>query len=92
MVVNFYATFRRVVGSGSAVLDLPAGATVRQLLDEVIRRFPPLKSEMLDEAGNLFPYVHIFVNGRDASFLAEGLDSVIPSGARIGVFPAVAGG
>jgi MoaD family protein len=73
-------------------VDLPAGATVQQLLDELVRSYPALRNELLDESGQLYHYVHIFINGRDAAFLAGGLESAIPDGARIGVFPAVAGG
>jgi molybdopterin synthase sulfur carrier subunit len=92
MEVSFYATLRRVVGAKSVVFDLPAEATVRQLLDEMIRRYPPLGRELLDEAGNLYRHVHVFVNGRDVTFLENGLDSVLPAGARVGLFPAVGGG
>jgi len=90
--VKFFATLQRVVGAKTAVFELAAGATVRQLLDEMIRRYPLLKPELLDDAGNLYSHVHIFVNGRDAAFLADGLENVIPPAATIGVFPAVAGG
>jgi molybdopterin synthase sulfur carrier subunit len=92
MEVSFYATLRRVVGAKSIEVDLPAGATADDLLKEMIRRYPALRDEMLDEAGNLRQHVHVFVNGRDAPFLEGGLGGVLPPGARIGVFPAVAGG
>jgi molybdopterin synthase sulfur carrier subunit len=92
MEVSFYATLRRVVGGNTVAFDLPAGATARQLLEEMIRRYPPLQRELLDEAGNLYQHVHIFVNGRDALFNENGLDGVLPEDARIGVFPAVGGG
>jgi molybdopterin synthase sulfur carrier subunit len=92
MEVSFYATLRRVVGGKTVAFDLPAGTTARQLLEEMIRRYPPLQRELLDEAGNLFQHVHIFVNGRDALFIENGLDGVLPADARIGVFPAVGGG
>jgi MoaD family protein len=92
MQVTFYATLRRIVGGASVAVDLPPGATVQQLLDAIIRCYPAIQSEMLDEAGHLLPHVHIFVNGRESTFMADGLESVIPDGARIGVFPAVAGG
>lgn len=92
MEVSFYATLRQVIGAKSAEFNLPEGSTVGQLLAEMIRCYPALERELLDEAGNLYQHVHIFVNARDANFLDQGLDTPIPPGARIGVFPAVGGG
>jgi len=92
MKVSFYATLRQVVGQKSVEFDLPAGATVRQLLDEMLRRYPALRHELLDEQGNMFSHVHIFVNGRDASFLGQALDTEMKLDDVVGVFPAVGGG
>lgn len=92
MLVKFYATLRQVVGSKSVDFDLPAGTTARQLLDEMLRRYPALRHELLDEQGNLYAHVHIFVNGRDAPFLENGMDTELFAGDTIGVFPAVGGG
>jgi molybdopterin synthase sulfur carrier subunit len=92
MEVSFYATLRRVVGARSIQVDLAEDATIRDLLNELFRRCPQLERELMDESGGLHQHVHVFVNGRDAPFLETGLDSVLPAGARVGVFPAVAGG
>lgn len=92
MNVNFYATLRRVVGAKSFEFDLDEGATVAQLIDEMIRRFPALRQEMLDEQGQLYRHVHIFVNSRDAGFLEQGLDTPLSKDDVIGIFPAVGGG
>lgn len=92
MRVNFYATLRHVVGVKMADIPLPAGSTVRQLLAEILRLYPDLRGELLDENGNLYSHVHIFVSGRDVPFLENGLDSIISPDDTIGVFPAVGGG
>ena len=92
MKVKFFATLRRVVGEKEVQFDVPAGVTVRQLLDEMTGRFPDLRREMLDEHGQLLRHVHIFVNSRDANFLANGLDTPLKADDEIGVFPAVGGG
>lgn len=92
MQVNFYATLRQVVNAKTVNFDLPQGASVKHLLDEMIRCFPALKAEMLDDQGNLFQHVHIFVNSRDASFLEFGMDTPLRQEDTIGVFPAVGGG
>ena len=92
MKVSFYATLRQVVGTKTVDFPLPAGATVRQLVEEMIRCYPGLRRELLDEQGRLYRHVHVFVNGRDAQFLEEGLDISLEPNDSLGVFPAVGGG
>ncbi|MEJ2599745.1 MAG: MoaD/ThiS family protein [Anaerolineales bacterium] len=92
MEVNFYATLRRVVGAKSVEFDLDAGATIAQLLEEMLLRYPALRHELFDEQGQLYQHVHIFVNGRDVSFLQLGMDTPLSERDAIGVFPAVGGG
>ena len=92
MKVAFYATLRQVVGHKTLEFDLPSDATVQMLLDEMIRKYPPLRSELLDSAGNLYNHVHIFVNARDSAFLEQGMETKLNREDVIGVFPAVGGG
>lgn len=92
MKVNFYATLRRIVGEKTVEFNLPDGSTLRQLLDEMLRVYPDLHPELLDANGELFQHVHIFVNGRDAPFLEQGMDTPISPEDTLGVFPAVGGG
>lgn len=92
MNVNFYATLRRIVGAKSVDFDLEEGATVAELIEEMVRCFPDLRQEMLDEHGQLYRHVHIFVNSRDAGFLEQGLDTPLSKTDVIGIFPAVGGG
>lgn len=92
MKVKFYATLRKIVGAKTIDVSLEEGATVRDLIAEITRRYPALRPEMLDEQDNLYGHVHVFINGRDAPFLEAGLDSVISSGDEVGIFPAVGGG
>lgn len=92
MIVNFYASLRQVVGAKSVDFSLNEGATVCQLVEEIIRSFPDLKQELLNEQGELYRHVHIIVNGMDASFLENGMDSILSLDDNIGVFPAIGGG
>jgi molybdopterin synthase sulfur carrier subunit len=92
MKVNFYATLRQVVGAKSVDFDLAAGATIAQLLEEMIRRYPALRRELLNEQNELYQHVHIFVNGRDATFLEWKMDTPLAADDAIGVFPAIGGG
>jgi molybdopterin synthase sulfur carrier subunit len=92
MNVNFYATLRKVVGAKSVSFNLAQGATIKQLLEEMIRCYPALRQELLDEQGELYRHVHIFINGRDVAFLDLGMDTSLVENDAIGVFPAVGGG
>lgn len=92
MKVSFYATLRQIVGAKTVEFPFPHAVTVRQLLDGMIERFPALRNELLNEQGELYQHVHIFVNGRDASFLEQGMDTILDPEATVGVFPAVGGG
>lgn len=92
MIVTFYATLREVVGGRTAEFPMPEGATVRDLLNEMIRRYPPIGRELLNEQGDLYSHVHFFINGRDAPYLEQGLDTLLKPDDYITVFPAVGGG
>jgi len=90
--VNFYATLRLIVGSKSVDYLLEEGQTIGQVLNEIIRRFPALQRELLDEQGQLYRHVHVFVNGRDVAFLENGLDKSLNDDDVVSLFPAVGGG
>lgn len=92
MQVNFFATLRNVVGAKTVEIPLETGATVRDLLAAMISRYPALRKELLNPAGEMYQHVHIFVNGRDANFLSAGLDTVLQPDDQAGVFPAIGGG
>lgn len=92
MNVTFYATLRNIIGAKTIELPLSNGMTVRKLVDEAIRRYPPLKTELLDAEGELYRHVHVFVNNRDAMFLEKGLDTELGESDTVGIFPAVGGG
>jgi molybdopterin synthase sulfur carrier subunit len=92
MNVNFYATLRQVVSAKSVDFNLAAGATIAQLLEEMLRCYPALRPELLNEQGQLYQHVHIFVNGRDATFLELGMQTPLAEHDTIGVFPAIGGG
>ena len=47
---------------------------------------------LLDEKGNLYSHVHIFVNGRDACYLEKEMDTVIQAEDTLNIFPPVGGG
>lgn len=92
MKINFFATLRQIVGQKSVEFMLEEGTTVRQMVEIVVTRYPPMRVELLDETGNLWRHVHVFVNGRDAPYLPDGLQTVIQANDVVNIFPAVGGG
>ena len=92
MKVNFYATLRKIAGQKTVEFDLDYGITAKQLLEQVLDRFPDMQEELVDADGNLFGHVHLFVNGRDSRFLANEIDTPIVQGDKVDIFPAVGGG
>ena len=92
MKINFYATLRPIVGQKTVEFELPENATVDQMVEIVVTRFPPLRHELLNDDGELFPHVHVFVNGRDAPYLTDAMKTVVKPSDKVDIFPAVAGG
>lgn len=92
MQVSFFATLRQFVGTKTVAFDLPDQGTIGQLIDLMVTRYPDLRRELLDESGNLYGHVHVFVNGRDVPYLENRLETVLKADDVISVFPAVGGG
>ena len=92
MRVSFYATLRKIVGNKHVEIILPAAASLNDVLAEVLRMYPALSEELLDDAGTLSRHVHLFVNGRSSKWLPDGMDTKVDGSQTIEFFPAVAGG
>ena len=90
--VNFFATFRPIVGNKTVEMDVAEGVTLQQLLNTLVVRFPPIGPELFDQDGHLHGHVHVFVNGRDWVYLAEQLETRIKAEDVINIFPPVGGG
>ena len=91
MDVRIYATLRPIVGGPKVSLNAGPGDTFRQMLDELIERYPEMQRELFDKEGALHTGIHVFLNGRDIRYL-EGLDMEIPETAEVRIFPPVGGG
>jgi molybdopterin synthase sulfur carrier subunit len=92
MQINFYATLRPIVGQKTIDFDMPEIVTVAEVVEIVVTRFPPLRKELLNEDGDLYPHVHVFINGRDAPYLNNAMETVVKPSDKVDIFPAVAGG
>jgi len=78
-------------GRTSVALDLPAAATVGELLDLLATEHPVFDLRVRDETGALRRFVNVYVDGDEVRRLA-GLATPVPPGAEVMVVQSVAGG
>ncbi|MFN2627713.1 MAG: MoaD/ThiS family protein [Gaiellaceae bacterium] len=72
--------------------QVPAeGGTVRELLDDVMSRFPGLRSQLVED-NEVAPFVNVYLEGEDVRTLPEGFDAPVREGATLILLPAMAGG
>ncbi len=90
--LTLYATFRLLAGVKHIMVELPDDASLKNAIDAAAAQVPVLRQHWLDEAGELFPHVHVFINGEDAATLPEALHTILKPGDQVDFFPPVAGG
>ena len=79
--VRIPPTLREQIGGQR---ELPAdGETVRELLDDLMGRFPALQAQL--------PFVNVYVEGEDVRTL-DGLETEVRPGSTVILLPAMAGG
>ena len=66
------------------------GDTVRELLDDLMHRFPGLRPQLVED-GDIAPFVNVYVEGEDVRTL-DGLDTSVHDGSTVILLPAMAGG
>jgi molybdopterin converting factor small subunit len=67
------------------------GASLREALREIERRFRDLYGSVCDETGAIRRHVNIFVNGANVKD-GKGLDTPLAPGDAVMILPAVSGG
>jgi sulfur-carrier protein len=66
------------------------GGTVRELLDDLMSRFPALRPQLVED-DDLASFVNVYVEGEDVRTL-DGLDTSVDHGSTVILLPAMAGG
>jgi molybdopterin converting factor small subunit len=78
-------------GEVGGVREVPAeGDTVRELLDDLMDRFPALRPQLVED-DEIAPFVNVYVEGEDVRTL-DGLDTSVERGTTVILLPAMAGG
>jgi sulfur-carrier protein len=86
--VRIPPTLRAEVG-GARQLEAD-GATVAEVIENLVDRYPPLAAQLLQD-GSLAPFVNVYVGGEDVR-TRDGLDTEIRNGDQLILLPAMAGG
>ena len=78
-------------GEVGGAREVPAeGGTVRELLDDLMDRFPALRRQIV-RVDEIAPFVNVYVEGEDVRTL-DGLDTPVDHGQTVILLPAMAGG
>jgi len=67
-----------------------SGDTVRELLDDLMGRFPALRGQLLEDE-ELAPFVNVYVEGEDVR-TKNGLETSVDESSTVILLPAMAGG
>ena len=92
MQVSFFAAMRQIVGGRDFEVSLPAGATVRDLAEELVRRWPELREHLFTDEGALSRRAAIYVDGRNVRWLPDAEETRLSAGECVAGIPPAAGG
>jgi len=80
----------RVHTDGAATVSTD-GATVGEVFQALVAKYPGLEGQLVDGDGGLHKFVNVYVDDDDIRYLDK-LDTKVADGATISILPAVAGG
>jgi len=83
-------TVLRPAAGGNKQLELP-GASVAELVNGLVEKYPSLRGQLLTEDGELNRFVNVYVNGQDVRYL-DGLATPVAERDEVRLLPAMAGG
>jgi molybdopterin converting factor small subunit len=67
------------------------GATIGEVIDDVVRQFPGTASHLKAPDGGVHRFVNVYLNDEDVRYLGK-LDTKVSDGDTVSIVPAVAGG
>lgn len=91
VTVQGYLTLKELVGKRQ--ISLPAASTLQELLASLRNDLDEYFKQQTDGGlQQLSEHLVVLLNGRHASHLPEGMDTVLQEGDEVAVFPPIAGG
>lgn len=88
---NFFGPLRENVGTKTIERELPEGATVADLVDELADEFDEFAPRVVDESGAIRDSINVTVDGRNVRQL-EGVETPLEDGTTVRFAPSVVGG
>lgn len=88
---KLFADLAELAGDRTVSVDVAAGSTVGDALDELLAANPPLADRVLDDDGELLDHINVLRNGENV-FSNEGLATTVDAGDELALFPPVSGG
>jgi molybdopterin converting factor small subunit len=67
------------------------GETIGAIFEDLLRQFPLLKGQLLDDDGSIHKFINVYRNDDDVRYLDK-LDTTVGADDVISILPAVAGG
>jgi molybdopterin converting factor small subunit len=67
------------------------GATIGEVIDDVVRQFPGTASHLRAPDGGVHRFVNVYLNDEDVRYLGK-LETKVGEGDTVSIVPAVAGG
>ncbi len=89
VTVRLPGSLRVAVGGETKLVA--SGGTLGEVLADIERRHPGLRSLVVDERGEIRTYVNVYIGDEDAR-ARGGLAAPIADGSEVMVIPAMAGG
>ena len=78
------------ITQGKGDVELQA-SNVKELLDQLEKKYPGIKDRLCDESGKVRRFVNIYLNEEDIRFLKQESTS-LKDGDEVSIVPAIAGG
>ncbi len=89
IIVEIPSIFRNLTHGASEVAV--EATTIKEVVEQLIQRFPDLEKRLLEADGSLKPFVNLYLGDRNTRDL-QGLDTPVSEGDRVAILPAIAGG
>ena len=89
--VEIAFSFKRELDDAYRTLELPDGATVRDAMAELGRRYAAVRERLFDENGEIRRNINALINGGNVQF-RQRFETVLVDGDRLTILPPVGGG
>jgi adenylyltransferase/sulfurtransferase len=80
----------RPYADGVSEIDIQA-ENVGQAIEKLTEQYPPLRTHLFSEEGELRPFVNLFLNEEDVRHL-QGQETPLQDGDKLMILPSIAGG